>query len=120
MTRLAGRGALSDTMGDLIVDSLGALATSVAGWFSLKHRKGWVERRADAAEAIEDGVNGFLSTNQTAAFSNRMGEILKDTELRMYAGTEAQRTLCRSWQHVVEEVRDRYSALIAGKTPVYR
>lgn len=75
---------------------------------------------SDAAEAIEDGVNGFLSTNQTAAFSNRMVEILKDTELRMYAGTEAQRTLCRSWQHVVEEVRDRYSALIAGKTPVYR
>lgn len=42
--RLSGRAALADTMGDLIVDSLGALLTSAAGFFSLKHRKGWVER----------------------------------------------------------------------------
>ena len=70
---------------------------------------------SDAAEAIQDDVNGFLSPNQSAAFSNRVIAILKDGALRAFAGMEAQRTLCRSWRHVVEEVRDRYCSLIAGK-----
>jgi uncharacterized membrane protein YjdF len=38
-----GRDALSDTMKDLIVDSLGALATSITGYISLKYKKGWLE-----------------------------------------------------------------------------
>jgi len=38
---LAGREALSDTMKDIVVDCLGALAVSVAGYFSLKARHGW-------------------------------------------------------------------------------
>jgi len=71
---------------------------------------------SDAAEVIKDETNGFLSANQTTAFSDRIIEILKDAELRTFVGTEAQRTLCRSWRHVVEEVRDRYSTLIAGRS----
>lgn len=79
-TRLVGRGALADTMGDLIVDSLGALATSVAGWFSLKHRKGWVERlelrrspsasggkAADARGAADMGGTGAGTAAAAAA-----------------------------------------------------
>ncbi|MBQ8175031.1 MAG: hypothetical protein IJ009_06480 [Clostridia bacterium] len=38
---LIGQAALADTMKDLIVDSVGALAASLIGLFSL-HRKGWV------------------------------------------------------------------------------
>ena len=38
---LIGQAALSDTMKDLIVDSLGALAASLIGLLSL-HRRGWV------------------------------------------------------------------------------
>lgn len=41
---LSGRAALADTMTDVIVDTLGALAVAVAGYFSLKHKKGWVEK----------------------------------------------------------------------------
>jgi len=79
-TRLVGRGALADTMGDLIVDSLGALATSAAGWFSLKHRKGWVERlelrrspsasggkAADARGAADMGGTGAGTAAAAAA-----------------------------------------------------
>lgn len=40
---LTGRNALSDTMKDLIVDSVGALVTSIIGYISLKYKKGWVE-----------------------------------------------------------------------------
>lgn len=39
-----GRDALSDTMKDIIVDALGALATSVAGYISLKFDKGWLDK----------------------------------------------------------------------------
>lgn len=41
---LVGRAALEDTMEDLIVDTLGALFISVAGYFSLKLRNGWIEK----------------------------------------------------------------------------
>lgn len=38
---LIGRDALSDTMKDIIVDTLGALAASIIGYFSIKFEKGW-------------------------------------------------------------------------------
>lgn len=41
---LVGRDALADTMKDLIVDALGALATSIIGYVSIKYRKGWIEK----------------------------------------------------------------------------
>lgn len=41
---LIGQAALTDTMKDLIVDVIGALAMSVIGYISLKHEKGWVEK----------------------------------------------------------------------------
>ena len=41
---LPGQQALADTMEDLIVDALGALAISVLGYISLKFKKGWVEK----------------------------------------------------------------------------
>jgi hypothetical protein len=43
-TLMAGRAALADTMKDLIVDSLGALATSIMGYISLKFKKGWLDK----------------------------------------------------------------------------
>lgn len=41
---LVGRAALYDTMIDLIVDAVGALAVSVVGYISLKFRKGWIDK----------------------------------------------------------------------------
>ncbi|MDP4132559.1 MAG: hypothetical protein Q8882_00935 [Bacillota bacterium] len=40
-TMLIGHQALRDTMKDIIVDCIGALGTSVAGYLSLKSNKGW-------------------------------------------------------------------------------
>lgn len=39
-----GQAALMDTMKDLIVDTLGAVAISVVGYLSLKYKKGWIEK----------------------------------------------------------------------------
>jgi len=41
---LVGRAALANTMGDLIVDALGAIVMSAVGYVSVKYRKGWVPR----------------------------------------------------------------------------
>ena len=41
---LVGRAALVDTMKDLIVDIVGALAMSCIGYISLKYKKGWIEK----------------------------------------------------------------------------
>ncbi len=41
---LIGRQALSDTMTDLVVDSIGAVFISLVGYVSLKFKKGWVEK----------------------------------------------------------------------------
>jgi len=41
---LIGHAALADTMKDIIVDMFGALAISVAGYLSMKHKAGWLER----------------------------------------------------------------------------
>ncbi len=43
-TGLVGRAALTDTMKDLIVDAIGALAMSIIGYISLKYKKGWLEK----------------------------------------------------------------------------
>lgn len=43
-SNLLGRAALMDTMKDLIVDSIGALAMSVLGYISIKYKKGWLDK----------------------------------------------------------------------------
>ncbi len=41
---LVGREALVNTMGDLIVDAVGAIVMSVVGYISVRYKKGWVAR----------------------------------------------------------------------------
>lgn len=43
-TGLIGRAAVTDTMKDIIVDAVGALVISIAGYISLKYEKGWIEK----------------------------------------------------------------------------
>lgn len=43
-TELIGRAAVTDTMEDLIVDSLGAFTMATIGYISLKYKKGWIDK----------------------------------------------------------------------------
>jgi glycosyltransferase involved in cell wall biosynthesis len=70
-------------------------------------------RGSTAAEVIRDGENGFLADDDTEAFAARVVHILEDPRKLEQAGTGAQRTLCRTWEDVVREVRDRYLAILA-------
>jgi len=72
-------------------------------------------QRATAAEVIKDNYNGFLAENDPYLFAKRIEIILKEQTLIIQAGENASNTLCRSWQDVVDEVRDRYSRLILRK-----
>ncbi len=54
-TALSGREALCDTMQDLFTDALGALFTSLIGFVSLKHKKGWVEKVLLQRQPMRDG-----------------------------------------------------------------
>jgi 1,2-diacylglycerol 3-alpha-glucosyltransferase len=70
-------------------------------------------RGATAAEVIRDNENGFLAENDPEAFAGRVGEIIKDGERLKRVGCLAQRTLCRSWESVAAEIRDRYLAILS-------
>ncbi len=70
-------------------------------------------RGATAAEAIHDNRNGFLADGDTEAFAARVVQVIQDPELLKRVGCAAQRTLCRSWENVAREIRDKYLAILA-------
>jgi len=72
-------------------------------------------RGATAAEVIRDNENGFLAENSTEAFAAKVSEVLRDDDARKRAGRGAQRTLCRSWESVAHEIRDRYLAILSRR-----
>ncbi|NLM36278.1 MAG: glycosyltransferase family 4 protein [Clostridiales bacterium] len=70
---------------------------------------------SNAAEGIEDNVNGFISDNHEEAFAQRIIEIIGDRENLKIVGEKAQKTIYRSWEDIVDEVKLRYIELIKSK-----
>ena len=70
---------------------------------------------ATAAGVIKENFNGFLSGNDPIVFAQCIEKIIADKKIIQENGENASRTLCRSWQDVVEEVKDRYLGLILRK-----
>lgn len=67
--KLIGRDALSDTMGDLIVDGIGALVASTVGYISIKYDKSYlntflIKLRREKKEVSEEKRKG--GTDETA------------------------------------------------------
>lgn len=71
-------------------------------------------RGSTAAEVIQDNRNGFLAADDADAFGARVVEVLQDPDLVKSVGLCAQRTLCRSWEDVVREIRNKYLAILSG------
>lgn len=61
-----------------------------------------------ASEIIEDGQNGFLSDNNTAAYANLVDQLAQHPEQIRQAGEKASGTIARPWENVVDEVIQRY------------
>jgi len=83
-TMLVGREALMNTMKDLIVDTLGALAVSILGYFSLKYDTGWVD--SIMIKKIKSIGKTGSGKESDAAFSQR-------NEQTVTYGNESNRTI---------------------------
>lgn len=70
-------------------------------------------RGSTAAEVIHDNENGFLADGVGEAFADRVVQAIQDPGLLRKAGEGARRTLCRSWQSVAMEIRQRYLAILS-------
>jgi len=73
-------------------------------------------RGASAAAVVRDAENGFLAEDDPKGFGDRVVEVMMNDELRRRAGCGAQRTLCRSWQSVALEIRERYLSILSRWT----
>jgi len=73
-----------------------------------------VLQESNTAENVVDGVNGFLAAGSVDAYAERLAALMDDSRLVKKVGRKAQKTLCRSWEDVAEEVADRYVHLITG------
>jgi glycosyltransferase involved in cell wall biosynthesis len=69
-------------------------------------------RDSTAAEVIRDGANGFLADYEVEAFAARVVQALRDPARLRLVGAEARRSLCRTWEDVVREVKDRYLSIL--------
>lgn len=65
-----------------------------------------------AAEVIENNKNGFLCDNIIEDFAQTVETALSDTELHLRVAENAQKTLCRSWENVVDEAAQKYQSIL--------
>lgn len=76
---------------------------------------------SNAAEGIVDGVNGFTSGLDTAAYAAMLEKVLANPDLLRSAGDAACKTVYISWEQVVDRVAEEYKRIIAthkeNKTP---
>ena len=61
-----------------------------------------------AATAIRDGVDGFLSPDDTQEYAQRILTLMERPDLVTKVGTKASKTISRSWENVIDEVILRY------------
>lgn len=72
-----------------------------------------VIRGSTVAEAVRDGVNGYVSENSEEAFASKIIGVLNDGEGRREISANAQKTLCRTWENVLYEVKGKYEEILS-------
>lgn len=65
-----------------------------------------------AAEVIQNGENGFLCQADNEDFAQTIVRALSDREALARIGANAQRTLCRTWESIIDEVAQRYRLIL--------
>lgn len=72
-----------------------------------------IVRGSNASEGIRDGENGFLCENSPESLAKSIEKALSDPQKRIQAGKEAQKTIFRSWESVIDDdVIPRYNQII--------
>ncbi len=70
---------------------------------------------ATAATILTDGENGFLVENDPDKMAELLRSLIHDPERVHRVGVQASRSIVRSWEDCVEEVLDRYNALLRSR-----
>lgn len=65
-----------------------------------------------SSEVIFNNINGFLTDDTPEAYASVIRRLASDRDLVLNAGAEAKKSLVRGWNDIMEEVEDRYEALI--------
>lgn len=65
-----------------------------------------------ASEIIRDNSNGFLANRDAKSYADLITSLAEDRDRISAAGRMAKNTIVRSWEDIVNEVQDRYAALI--------
>lgn len=65
-----------------------------------------------ASAVIRNGVNGFLTTENTEEYAGRIRSVLQDPDLLRRVAQGASDSLARSWEDIAGEVADRYHNLM--------
>lgn len=65
-----------------------------------------------AAEVINDGKNGFLTSKNPNDFADLIIYLSQHPDILKIVANEARYSLVRSWRDIVEEVADRYKTII--------
>ncbi|MBQ1372271.1 MAG: glycosyltransferase [Oscillospiraceae bacterium] len=63
---------------------------------------------SNAAEVVEDGVNGYLAAPDAESMERRILEIFSDSEARRQIGQKAKQSIPISWSKIVERVVTAY------------
>lgn len=64
------------------------------------------------AEVITADVNGFLAENTAESYAAMLRKLIEKPELIVSVALNASKTLTRSWEDVIDEVRERYQDII--------
>jgi glycosyltransferase involved in cell wall biosynthesis len=69
-------------------------------------------KNSNAAEGIIDNYNGFLSFDNAELYSRRIIELIENKEKLKTVGATAKKTICKSWENIVDEVYKKYLEII--------
>jgi 1,2-diacylglycerol 3-alpha-glucosyltransferase len=71
-------------------------------------------RNSSAAEGVVDGQNGFLAANDAQDYAATVAALMERPALLRAAGEGAHGSLYQTWEQIVEEVAERYQAIVRG------
>ncbi len=65
-----------------------------------------------SSHLVQNNIDGFLAPDNEEAFASCINTLFSNPQKMSEAGLSASRSMAHSWREVVEEVIDRYNALI--------
>lgn len=98
--------SLYDTSGIVVKEAAAVMTPSL------------VIKGSNAAEGIQDNFNGFLCDDSVEDYAEKILKILTDRDNLRRVGEKANTTIYKSWESIVDEVKQRYEEIIKNHNPI--